>query len=520
MMTLQLIGAFIILIGVNIVTFEFGKQFDLTRERGFTLSELTQKNLTAPLIQDRNAPVKIIAVIDKRQFAQLQQDSQEDITMRIQGKLQEYVDKSSKRIEVEYVDPIVDHGRTLELSKQYQHNFTQSMLIIDAFDKDVITDAYLEKVLAANPTLEKKQAKGLVTEELRARHVRFLPVTELFYSDFNRYYDDQAFVAAWKDEAEITTNLMRALEGKQKKVYFLYDKCRLDSKKGGLAPWEYIRNVYRSQNIQLEQLSLAQIDKIPDDADGIALISPTVDFTDQELLALSEYWETRLRASVFITLDPEVHLPKLYSFLFRSAKVKPQQNRIVNIENGQVLVNAEVEFLQGPQVNGDLSSKSTTFDGSSQGIHIETNTINDNIEAFPLIKTSPGWWGETQFGEGTIAYDEKYDHSSPLYLGAAVTRGKLNNQLTAPLVSKMVMLGNTDFLSPDHIREEQREYVAQIGNWLVGREPLMNIQQHHNRSRKVFIARGHSNFLSTLFTFGIPAAALIFTGFIWNIRRS
>lgn len=522
MMTIQIIGAFILLIGVNIIAHEYGRQIDVTKNSSYTLDPLTQNNLKAKILQKRIKPVRIIAAIDPSEFARIQQDSHENVTGYIHAKLQEYADNSNGKIEIQFVNPIIDHGTTQALSEKFNITFKESVIIIDAFNDTVLSEEYIQKLKKTSPDYTEEYLREFATKELKARHVRLLPVKELFFAENNASYNNQTYIAKWKDESEITTNLMRAVEGKSKKVYFLFDKCRLDSELGGAAPWEFISNTFRTQNIQLNKLNLSEIDAIPDDADGIALISPSVDFTEKEIAILQQYWENNIRSSILITLSPEVHLPKLYTYLFKSSGLKPMKNRIISKKNKELLVNAEVLFLQGPKVNGDLAVKSTTFDGASQGIEVIKNHLHANsyVEPFPLIQTAEGWWGETKFNDENPSFDERYDHPGPQYIAAAVTRGKLNNQKNAPLVSKMVMLGNSDFLSDKNIREEQKQYIAQIGNWLVGREPLMNIKQEPNFLRKVFIAQAHQSFLSKLFIFFIPIAALLMTAFIWNIRRS
>lgn len=521
MMAIQLIGAFLLLIGINVIAYEYGRQIDLTRQSSYTLSELTLQNLQSSIIKDRIKPVRIIAVVDPSEFALIQKDSHENVSERILGKLQEYADASNGKIELQFVNPIIDHASAQLLTEKYNIRLKESVLIIDAYNDTVLSEEYIAKLKELYPKQEEEALHKAATDALIARHVRLLPVKELFYEERNINYNNQAYISKWKDESELTTNLMRAVEGKSKKVYFLFDKCRLDSKLGGMAPWEFIRETYRSQNIQLVKLNLSETPIIPQDADGIAIISPMVDFTERELKTLREYWEARVGSSVFITLDPEVHLPQFYSYLLKSSDLKPMKNRIISNIKGELLVNSEVLILQGPQVNGDLVAKSTTFDGASQSIEIiKSHLASSNVEAFPLIQTAQGWWGETQFDKAENTFDERYDHSGPLNFAAAVTRGKLNDQTMSPFVSKMVMIGNSDFLSKRNIREEQKQYLAQVGNWLVGREPLMNIKQEPNYLRKVFIARGYQGLLSKIFIFFIPVTALLITAFIWNTRRS
>lgn len=526
-MVFMLVAAVVIFFAVNIIMSNHGKQIDLTNLSNVELSSATKEFITSDAVQKRERVVKIIAAVNPKEFGRLNIDSHENIQSHIRTKLQEYVQESGNKIEVEYVNPIIDHGRTHELSEIYDHQFTESVLIIDARPEEKPSPEKLEGMKKLNPNMKEEEILRHHTEELMSRHVRFLPAKFLFHTERDIVYD-KFYISFWKDEAELTTGMISAVEGKPRVIYFIVDKCQLDAKKGGRAPWQNIRSYFRTQNIELRQINMATILSHPDpaqriipkDANGVALIAPVMDFNDEELAVLQEYWEVRNKASLLITMDPEVSLPRLSSFLYRSG-VRPRKDRIIRKENNQVLVNPEVTFLQGPRVNGDLATKFTTFDGPSQSIEIIEQENNNNVEAFPIIKVVPGWWGETRFGRADVSYDERSDSPQPLYLGAAVTRGILKDEKKAALASKLIILGNSEFMSDENIRNEQLTFLMQAGNWLVGRETLKSdIKQFSNIRRKVFIADGHKSLLNKIFIIFLPAFALIITGFVWNTRRS
>lgn len=527
-MILTLLAAFVLFFAVNIIVSQQGKQIDLTTLSSIELSPATLDYLNSENIQQRDRPIKIIAAINPREFSRLNVDSHENIPAHIQAKLQEYGSNSNKKIDVEFVNPIIDHGRTHQLAQLYQHHFTESVFIIDARPEEKPSPQLLERLKKANSHLKEEEILRLHARDLLAKHVRFVPAKRLFHLEKDIVYD-KFYISFWKDEAELTTHMMSAVEGKPRIIYFLFDKCQLEPKKGkGKAPWENMRAYLRSQNIDLRPLRMSTIlnhsdpsqRKIPEDANGVALIAPTMDFSDKELEVLREYWQVREKSSLLITLDPESHLPRLNRFLFESG-VRPRKDRIIRKENNQILVNPEVFFLQGPKVNGELVTKSTTFDGPSQSIEVIKNDKNNMVEPFGIIQVAPEWWGESRFGRAEVSFDERSDHGSPLFLGAAVTRGALNDEKKANLASKMVILGNSEFMSDENIRNEQLTFLIQAGNWLVGRESLKaDIRQFSNIRRKVFIAGPHKDLLNKIFLFFLPLFSLLIVGFVWNLRRS
>jgi len=101
-MTIQIIAAAILLVGVNIVIFNYGKQHDLTKNKSVELTAQSIANLQSPILQDREKAVKITAVINPNEFRKIFKDSQEDIVERVKVRLQSYADSSDGKIELEF----------------------------------------------------------------------------------------------------------------------------------------------------------------------------------------------------------------------------------------------------------------------------------------------------------------------------------------------------------------------------------------------------------------------------------
>jgi len=136
------------------------------------------------------------------------------------------------------------------------------------------------------------------------------------------------------------------------------------------------------------------------------------------------------------------------------------------------------------------------------------------------MKAEKIWWGESKFGTETPTFDQREDHAGDVDIAAAVTRGLFNDEAKKHIASKMVVIGNSDFLATRNIREEQAQYVSQIGNWLVGREELIGISSQSVNHRRITILNAHKSFLDKIFIFFIPAFMLAIMIFVWNIRRS
>ncbi|MFC4990831.1 hypothetical protein, partial [Rubritalea tangerina] len=304
------------------------------------------------------------------------------------------------------------------------------------------------------------------------KHIRSIPIDMLFVEDIDRY--NQKYISAWNDEAVITSALVSAVEGTPRRFYFIVDKARIDEQTKGTPAWKNFQRLLNQQNIELLPLQISATEKIPEDAEGIAIIGPAFDFDEREIDTITEYWD-RPSASIFITLDPQAKLKYLKRFL-REYGISPQDNRVISKStSGQTLTAARAFFTQGPEPNKGLAHQATQLDGPSSGLEVMSKndrlTIR-NINPFSLIQAADGWWGESKYAAPNPSFDPREDQGiiegaanpTPVHIAAAVVRGRENSDLTAPLTSRMVVVANTDFLRPENEREEMSQFLNSTVN--------------------------------------------------------
>jgi len=525
---IQIILLCFTVIAVNYISCGKNKQFDLTTKNDFSLSERTINYLSKSDIQSGKQNIKIIAVLNEGEFFQYE----EGVILRIRKKLDEYKRKSGGKIEIEYVNPLIDASRLEEISSTYNITIARSQIIIDARpprDQKISEEDLKSIRLNLSPTeqaslsdeVKQKRRIELYHQSAVAKHVRHFPVRSLIITEYNKLYE-KAFITNWKDEDIITTGIVSAIEGNPRTIYLLEDKCEFDSDKGGSPLWQQAAQIFALENIYLKRIRVSQISKIPDDADGLALIAPTIDFTESELAVFSEYWN-RESSSIFITLTPNKPLPNL-TLKLREYGITPRFDTIVTVNNNkQTLTNVQASFTYGSIANGSLEGQTTIFDGLTTSLEVAAgdHTLEGrNITPFSLMKAEKIWWGESKFGTETPTFDQREDHVGDVDIAAAVTRGLFNDEAKKHIASKMVVIGNSDFLATRNIREEQAQYVSQIGNWLVGREELIGISSQSVNHRRITILNAHKSFLDKIFIFFIPAFMLAIMIFVWNIRRS
>ena len=493
--TIQVILFLTVVIAANYLSCARHQRYDLTERKDFTLSKLSQQYLKSSPLQERKEPIHIIAIIRR---------SSPHYT-RIYNLLDEYKRIAGDAIKLELIDPLRQTDKTLEIENTYGHPYTDDVIIIDGRSQLL---AKSEKPKAENNTKQENREQTLSTF-LRTAYIK-----DLYIEDSRRN------IVAWQDEDIITSSIIGAIEGEPRKIYYARDKIDLEN--AGSAPtWKVIGQMLHQQNIQLTPILMAETKSIPKDASGFAIIAPQYDFNEREIKVLQEYWD-RQKASLFITLNPKTRLSNLHIFM-RNYGISPRYDQVITVQNGQTVSNVQAIFSQGGEINEQLGGKSTIFDGASCSLEIRENDsslINKRIQAFALVKTIAGWWGETRYKEENPEYNVEEDNLSPLYLAGAVIRGRASSDETSNLVSKMVVIGNTDFLSQNKTRPEQADFVKSSVNWLIGRDELIGIGPKKLFRHKLTILSAHNTFISRLILIFLPAGAILAALIVWNIRRA
>lgn len=492
---LQIALAIVAVVALNFLSCTNHKRLDLSRHTDFSLAETSLQYLQSPEVKERSQAIKIIAVVKQSS----------PYYLRIKAQLENYRRHSNNAIVVEHIDPIHDRDRLLEFTTTYQRKIAAESILIDARDAE-----------------EDDAAPDLV------KHIRSFSVDSLFTQEIDRFH--KKYISSWNDEAIITTSLVSAVEGTPRRFYFIVDKARIDEQSKGTPAWKNFQRMLNEQNIELLPIQISNTSKIPDDAEGLAIIGPAFDFDPQEIAVLNEYWD-RNSASIFITLDPNAKLKNLKRFL-REYGVTPLDNRIISKNKlGKTLTSARAFFSQGPEATLGLAHQSTKFDGPSLGLDIQLD--NDrlairNITPFPLIQAADGWWGESRYTEPNPSFNPREDQGiiqgaanpTPAHIAAAVVRGRLNSDKTSPLASRLVVMGNTDFLRPENEREELNQFLNSTVNWLAGREALIGVPPKSVLRQKITLEPKHKSLIDRITLIYLPLGLLFIALILWNSRRN
>lgn len=480
----------ITVLALNYLSVHHHRTLDLSRTRDYSLSQATKNYLASKSVRGHAKPIRW--VMSYRRSAPFYE--------RVRALAEEYARHSNGRIELEIVDPLRSPDRMQEIASAYSLTLMKDLIIIDARVDDkppVIEDANRIKTL--NP------------------HVRLVPAEDM--AAYNTA-DGQRKISGFQGEDVLTSSLVASIEGMSKKMALLADKGRLEAGEG-FSPQKSLEDTLRFQNVQIPELHLSEIADIPQEVDGVLLVAPKYDLTDDEVAVLERYWN-RPRAAILVMLDAGNTPPKLRAFL-RGNGVTPRADRVIARGKNGLATSARGVFTKGINFTRDLAGQTTELGGASSSLEVREDAPElqtRRIQPLGLIQALDGFWGETKFGDGNEKFNEAEDNAPPFFLAAGVIRGAESDDRFAAETSRLLVISNTDFLDPQHHRAENFDFLASSVNWLVGREQLAGIGPRSLDTYKLPLLETQVSFINRVNLFFLPAFLFIIGAFVWSSRRA
>lgn len=501
---LQIVFLAIALIALNYLAAHHFMRSDLSREAAYTLSPATQRYLKEEVTK-RDKPIKWI--MSYRRSSEFYE--------RVRVLAEEYARLSDGKIVLEIVDPLRSSDRTQEVMATYGFPLTKDLLIIDARTDE---SAVSTEEITDTPTLDANSTEKKSVRILNP-HVKVVIAEDMtvFATDNKKQRKSVGF----QGEDVMTARLVEALEGRARKMYFLSDKSRIEAE-GEKSPLKFLQELLLLQNVELRGISIANLDEIPADAEGLTLIAPKYDLTDKELAVLDSYWN-RPRGAVLMLLKPGDTPPKLRTFL-RGYGVTPRRDRVISMQGKSINSVARGVFTYGVDFTKDLAIQGVIFEGATSSLEVREGAddlMSRQINPVGLIQAAEGFWGETKFGEKNTTFDENEDtKAASLFYAASITRGAANNDKFAAETSRMVVIANTDFLDPDRQHEENVDFLASSVNWLMDRQSLFGIGPRSLGTYKLPLLEAQVSFINRVNLFFLPALLAVIGAFIWSSRRA
>ena len=332
-------------------------------------------------------------------------------------------------------------------------------------------------------------------------------------------------------EQDLTGALVKVLNPKERRVYFLSGHGEKDPTDTERAGYSAIIDALRRDNYQWEKLILAQTNMIPDNATVIIVAGPRTDLLEGEVTLLREYLEKRA-GKLLVMLDPPEpgkEMP-LLTGLVREWGAEPGNNVVIDASGvgrlfgGDASVPVAASYPQHAITAGfelltafPLARSIAPADKPVQGRTSQT-----------IIETSSRSWAETDLApKGQVALNpEKGDKPGPISIAVATSAAAQGDAAAKKpdegekAETRFVAIGDSDFATNAALGiQGNRDLFMNTVNWLAQQESLIAIRPKDAADRRLTVTAEQMTILTWMSVVFIPAAVLGAGIFAWWRRR-
>ncbi|MPZ16784.1 MAG: hypothetical protein GEV06_02535 [Luteitalea sp.] len=357
-------------------------------------------------------------------------------------------------------------------------------------------------------------------------------------------------------EQEVTAAIVRAVEGGQKKVYFVQghgerDPTSADERGGYNAATEQLK----TENFEVEPLQLAQQRDVPEDANVVVVAGPQTDLLEPEVEALRRYLNRG--GKLLLMLDPPTsqesqELTSLVA-LAHEWGIEVGTNVVVDASGMGQLIGSGPETplaMTYPEHAITTNFKMMTAFPLARSITPVSDGV-DGRTAQAVVETSDNSWAEANLGAlaagGEVSLDEEAgDKPGPIPLAAAVSlpapepepepeakaggNGEASKEEaseaegasddTKTPETRVVVFGDSDFASNSVLGlQGNRDLFLNTLNWLAEQESLIDIRPQEPDDRRVTMTAAQTTRVVWLSMLAVPALVFMSGVYIWWRRR-
>ncbi|MDR3638723.1 MAG: GldG family protein [Isosphaeraceae bacterium] len=422
-----------VLIVINAMAFRYGgRAVDLTRERMFSLSSLTVKQ-----VQNLAKPLKFTVFYGQSPVARAEM-------ARVTELLELYKALDPSKVKIEQIDPYRDREQFVMLAERI-------------------------------PDVQVSEMGGIVLEYGQGESAQHLVVPNHDLFEFPRQgrfteQNVEKFISSFKGEDAVTSALMRLRAEKHAKIVFVVGHGQpslndVDPRKEGLG---LFRSRLTAMGAEVSEVNLIH-DVIPREAEIVIAIGGKTPFQDSEVVKLRQYLAGG-RPLLAIIGNPG---PSGLEDLLKAYNITLEKGLIVdpkhNFRNPSLVAVGVGGATHHPVID-PLANNTLLFVNAAPLKVLAPGAGKPNGEfiAIPILMTSRDSWAETDLTNRRASFDPDKDQKGPLNVGVAVVaRGNPDQgqpEQTPRLVvfSSLAMVDNV-FLGVD---PANLDLVVNATNWL------------------------------------------------------
>ena len=339
------------------------------------------------------------------------------------------------------------------------------------------------------------------------------------------------------DERDITSAVIRAVTGQQRKMYFVQGHGEKDPAGSDGAGYAGLAGLLKGDNIVVEPLVLTQHKDVPEDATVLAIVGPTADFLDPEIEAVKRYLERGGR--LLLMLDPPIGerdqpVPKLTA-LAKEWGVEIGDDVVLDLSGRSTSATFAVAappYPSHPVTEGFRVS--TVFPLSRSITPASQPPAGKTVQK--LVETAPAAWAETDVkqlraGVQPELNEQGGDKKGPVGIAATVTTAapeaaeangekKEAQQAPKPPQTRIAVVGDSDFGSNAYAGTVgNADFFMNTVNWLTAQENLIAIRPREAGDSRLTITPQQMNGVWWFSVLLMPALIVAAGIYGWSRRR-
>lgn len=278
-----------------------------------------------------------------------------------------------------------------------------------------------------------------------------------------QYFTEENLISAIVRLTEKSVKTVRFVKGHGEK-----DISSYDAKNG----YNKVRQALETENFQVEDILLMQVEKVPDDTLILVVSGPQKDFFQKELDLIDEYLKNGGR--LLMLCDP-FPLPKIESYL-QSLNIQLARDFIID-EKSKLIALDDLTPIIIPDKNHPIArymNEVVVFPVCRSVIPLDESEMD--IFAY----SSPESWAEQDTQsvyDGKASFDKGKDIKGPVPVAAValVKSSKEGHQTKEP--GRLVVMGDSDFVSNHYFNIlGNKDLFLNTVNWLAEKSELLSVR--------------------------------------------
>lgn len=323
------------------------------------------------------------------------------------------------------------------------------------------------------------------------------------------------------NDRNLHSALVQVVNPVAKKAYFITGHGERGYADGSTTGLSNAVSLLEEAGFETEELTLFQLETIPEDATVLVMIDQQAPLQDGELTLISDFVDSG--GALFVArdaLDTEVRArledgeDLLRDYLEEQWGITLRQD--VVIDPDFIAANSFLTFISNSfgssPITSDLAQFGVVFNIARS---LAVDASNADMRQTNLVTTGPNAWGESNFDEFNSQTGPAPDDADEQ--GSLVLATSLEDFVTN---GRLIVVGDTDIFSNELIFQGGNwRFFSNAVNWLADDEVAIDLTPRETVDRQLAVPQSQLNLVVLVTTCLGPLVALVAGVIVWYSRR-